>query len=74
MESHEVLSCYSLGSILTSLQKVRMVEPAVAGKRHRVVSGPDRVSTSVFRLFGISSPRRVTEIDAPAQSEKAAPA
>ncbi|GAB4367412.1 MAG: hypothetical protein Kow00128_11830 [Deltaproteobacteria bacterium] len=50
-ESREVLSARSLDSILTSLQEVRMVELAVAGKRYRVVSEPDKVATAVFLIF-----------------------
>ena len=73
-ELRETLSSHSLDSILTSLKEVRMVELAVAGKRYRVVSDPDKVATAVFRLLGMPSPRRVTEVEAPPDTQEAAPA
>jgi transposase len=74
MELREILSPHSLDSILTSLKEVRMVEVAIAGKRYRVVSDPDKVATAVFRLLGMPSPRRVTEVEAPPDTQEAAPA
>jgi hypothetical protein len=73
-ELRESLSVHSLDSILTSLKEVRLVELEVAGKRYRVVSEPDKVATAVFRLLGMPSPRRVTEVDAPPDTQEAAPA
>jgi transposase len=73
-ELRETLSAQSLDSILTSLKEVRMVELAVAGKRYRVVSEPDKIATAVFRLLGMPSPRRVTEVDSPPDTQEAAPA
>jgi transposase len=70
----EILSAHSLDAILTSLKEVRLVELEVAGKRYRVVSEADKVATTVFRLLGMPSPRRVTEIDAPPDTQEAAPA
>lgn len=58
----------------SSRPEVRMVELAVAGKRYRVVSDPDKVATAVFRLLGMPSPRRVTEVDPPPDTQEAAPA
>lgn len=69
-ELRETLSAQSLDSILSSLKQVRMVEVAIAEKRYRVISEPDKIATAVFRLLGMSSPRRVTEVDAPPQSEE----
>jgi len=73
-ELRETLSAHSLDSILTSLKEVRMVELAVAGKRYRVVSDPDKIATAVFRLLGMPSPRRVTGVEAPPDTQEAAPA
>jgi len=73
-ELRQTLSAQSLDSILTSLKEVRMVELAVAGKRYRVVSDPDKVATTVFRLLGMPSLRRVTEVDAPPDAKEATPA
>ena len=73
-ELRETLSAHSLDSILTSLKEVRLVELEVAGKRYRVVSDPDKVATAVFRFLGMPSPRRVTEVEAPPDTQEAAPA
>ena len=73
-ELRETLSAHSLDSILTSLKEVRMVELVAAGKRYRVVSDPDKIATAVFRLLGMPSPRRVTEVEAPPDTQEAAPA
>jgi transposase len=73
-ELRETLSAHSLDSILTSLKEVRMVELAIAGKQYRVVSDPDKVATAVFRLLGLSSPRRFTEVEAPPDTREAAQA
>lgn len=73
-ELRETLFAQSLDSILTSLKEVRMVELAVAGKRYRVVSEPDKVATAVFRLLGMPSPRRVTEVEATPATDETAPA
>ncbi|RJP18747.1 MAG: hypothetical protein C4529_12110, partial [Deltaproteobacteria bacterium] len=70
----ETLSAQSLDSILTSLKEVRMVELAVVGKRYRVVSDPDKVATAVFRLLGMPSPRRVSEVEAPPDTQEVSPA
>ena len=50
-----------------------MVELAVAGKRYRVVSDRDKIATAVFRLLGMPSPRHVTEVEAPLDTQEAAP-
>ncbi|MBI5116357.1 IS1634 family transposase [Candidatus Poribacteria bacterium] len=73
-ELRETLSAHSLDSIFTSLKAVRMVEVAIAGKRYRVVSEPDNIATAVFRLLGMPSPRRVTEVDAPPDTQETKPA
>ena len=73
-ELRESLSTHSLDSILTSLKEVRLVELEASMKRYRVVSEPDKVATAVFRLLGMPSPRRVTEVDAPPDTQEAAPA
>jgi len=73
-ELRESLSAHSLDSILTSLKEVRLVELEVAGKRYRVVSEADKIATAVFRLLGMPSPRRVTEVDSPPDTQEAAPA
>ena len=73
-ELRETLSAHSLDAILTSLDQVRLVELEVAGKRFQVITEPDKVASSVFRLLGMSSPRRVTEVDSAPDAQEAAPA
>lgn len=73
-ELRKTLLAHSLDSILLSLKEVRMVELAVAGKRYRVVSEPDKVATAVFRLLGMPAPKRVAEVDSRPENQEATPA